>query len=347
MPHILGSAYILGADEHHLGAIYESESEELDKWHDSPGEISKHDWRDYLGDPHYARAYVDFFEDELVNYGYDWKKVVTQYLFEGKHPLINSVVAGLGHPLIHLGYAFELSSRDIAMEALGLAATQYNYFHKILDDPEMSKTSPFSSTSPLELLEKAHDDERFDALFQGDKSLTMEELFRHHKDLMLEYWNAWTLTEPKKQFEDSQHAAMLLLAGTQEPDAKSFSFYFVHALTSSHAVRILLPFVPPQFEVPLVRQWWLLVFGIYITQGRPEIGKENVSVCDVDGDNWHSLVELAISGKHSLDAHYVKGIRALKEAASTWGDDDEMYLKAAAKFAKQFDGWFTSTEELC
>jgi hypothetical protein len=29
----------------------------------------------------------------------------------------------------------------------------------------------------------------------------------------------------------------------------------------------------------------------------------------------------------------------MKEAASTWGDPDEWYLKAAVKFVDEFDGW--------
>ena len=37
---------------------------------------------------------MDFFEDELVKHGYDWKAVLNKYLFEGKEPLINNLVAG-------------------------------------------------------------------------------------------------------------------------------------------------------------------------------------------------------------------------------------------------------------
>lgn len=37
---------------------------------------------------------MDFFEDELVLNGYDWRKVLAEYLFAGKEPLINCVVAG-------------------------------------------------------------------------------------------------------------------------------------------------------------------------------------------------------------------------------------------------------------
>lgn len=93
-PHLLGSAYLLKADAAHLEKIYEKESEGLERWHDSPSEVSKHDWREYLGKREYQRAFVDFFEDELVEYGYDWRSVISKYMFDGKCPLINNVVAG-------------------------------------------------------------------------------------------------------------------------------------------------------------------------------------------------------------------------------------------------------------
>ena len=91
---ILGSAYLLSAPSSHLSAIYESETKELVPWRESPGEISTYDWRDYLSDGRYQRAYLDFFEDQVVLEGYDWKKVLNKYLFEGKEPLFNNLVAG-------------------------------------------------------------------------------------------------------------------------------------------------------------------------------------------------------------------------------------------------------------
>lgn len=45
----MGSAYILGANTNQLTKIYEEESKVLEPWSDSPGEISKDDWRDFLG----------------------------------------------------------------------------------------------------------------------------------------------------------------------------------------------------------------------------------------------------------------------------------------------------------
>lgn len=46
---ILGSAYILGATPEQLTHIYEVESHSLEPWRDAPGEITKDDWREFLG----------------------------------------------------------------------------------------------------------------------------------------------------------------------------------------------------------------------------------------------------------------------------------------------------------
>ena len=46
---ILGSAYLLKGSPAHLENIFEEEASTLAPWQDSPGEVSTHDWRDYLG----------------------------------------------------------------------------------------------------------------------------------------------------------------------------------------------------------------------------------------------------------------------------------------------------------
>jgi hypothetical protein len=95
MPHLLGSAYILGSNVDQLQAIYDEESRSLEPWPASPAEITDADWREYLGDKKYQRAYVDFFEDELaLKFEYNWSKVVEEYLFNGDQPLINGLIAG-------------------------------------------------------------------------------------------------------------------------------------------------------------------------------------------------------------------------------------------------------------
>lgn len=42
----------------------------------------------------YSRAFVDFFEDQLVLKGYSWQKVIEEYLYAGPKPLFNALICG-------------------------------------------------------------------------------------------------------------------------------------------------------------------------------------------------------------------------------------------------------------
>ncbi|TAQ91127.1 hypothetical protein B7494_g573 [Chlorociboria aeruginascens] len=319
MPHLLGSAYLLGASTQQLQNIYDVEAKELEAWKDSPGEISDVDWRDYLGDGRYQRAFVDFFEDELaLKHNYDWKSVADEYLFSGKEPLINGVVGGLGHPLIHLGYAYELSSKELAMEALAMASASYGFMHKYIDDFSYTKTSTYSTTSPLEILHRISADTRFDGLFPTRGVDNIAPLFEQHESLVLEHWNAWTITSPTEQFRLSQEAAIALLVSTVPPGTHAYDFFIVHLLTTSHAVRILLPLIPKKFHL------------------RPKLSDDAE---EKPTQGWKYVEDKAVNGPWSTDAHYVKALRAIREAAFTWGDVHERYLASAVKFADDFKGW--------
>lgn len=337
MPHHLGSAYLLGASTEQLRKVYDDEAKDLEEWTESPAEITSDDWRSFLGDRRYQRAYVDFFEDELaLKFAYSWKAVVEEYLFSGKEPLINGMIGGLAHPLIHLAYAYEVNSKEIAMEALAMGATCYNFLHKYLDDPSYSTGSTYSTTSPLEILHKIAGDKRLDGLFDGPGADNIEPLFKTHESVVLEHWNAWKITDPKEQFRQSQEAAIALLVSTVQPGTHAYDFFLVHVLTSSHAVRILLPLIPKKFHISLVRQWWLFAIIVYIIQLRPKIDDE---VVPSPGKQWSYVEDKAINGPWATDAHFVKAIRAIREAAFTWGDVHERYIAAAVKLADEFKGW--------
>ncbi|EKD16228.1 uncharacterized protein L3040_009532 [Drepanopeziza brunnea f. sp. 'multigermtubi'] len=346
IPHLLGSAYLLGADADQLNNIYDGESERLEEWKNSPAEVTEKDWREFLGDKRYQRAYVDFYEDEMaLKFDYDWKGVAREYLFSGNEPLINGIIGGLGHPLIHLAYAYELSSKEVGIEALAMSSCCYNYLHKYLDHPSYTIASTYSTTSPLEILHKIHTDTRFDGLFEDRGASNIEIIFSQHESLVLEHWNAWTIIDPNKQFRESQEAALALLVRTVEPGTHAYDFFMVHLLTTSHAVRVLLPLIPKKFHIGLVRQWWLLAIAVYIAQLRPKIS-EDIEGKPEAGKGWKYVEEMAVTGPWRSDPHYVKALRAMKEAAFTWGDVHERYLSTAVHFADDFKGWtgFGSTE---
>lgn len=98
-PHILASAYLLGATEVQLNHIYDKQIIELEPWKPSPAEVVDDDWEDFLGDRRYQRAYVDFFEERLaMRFSYDWKQELNHFLFLGDEPLVHGLIGGRAYP---------------------------------------------------------------------------------------------------------------------------------------------------------------------------------------------------------------------------------------------------------
>ncbi|KAG6005416.1 hypothetical protein E4U21_000196 [Claviceps maximensis] len=337
--HILSSAYLLGATPNQLHDIYEDQVKELEAWTPSPAELMDSDWMDFLGDARYQRAYIDYYEDQLaMEYAYDWKKLAEHFLFSSEKPLVHGLICGLGHPLIQLGYAYEVDSKEIATEALTLASVQQNFLYDYSSDASHVKKSPIASNSVLDLLFEMTKDEDLDSLPEDLEFRDLESIFKENEDVVMKYWNAWDLSDPVTAFKNSQRAAVALLVTAVDSTARDYNFFVVHLLTTSHAVRILLPFFPARHHKGLLQQWWLLVIAVYVIKGRPRLIPENVDT-DLHGRDWKYVQDKALTSSHSNDAHYVKAIRAMIELARTWGDDDEYYLRAAATFVDNFHGW--------
>lgn len=305
---------------------------------------------------------MDFFEDEMVHLSYDWKEVVAEYLFTGKEPMFDSIMASrtfqcsprkldltlhvlttclVGLPLIHLAYAFEMDSREIAMEALGLAATCHNDIYKSLEDPNHSKNeASYESKSIFAIIDLVREDKDLDGLFPTPGSDNLDTLFVSRNAVLLNHWKAWKIDNPIEQFRESQELAAALLVGTTAVDSTGhYDLFFALNLATSHAVRVMLPFIPPQFQISLLRQWWLVCVGIYVAQLRPEIKMDQIRNYDLNGKDWEWVAGKAINGEFSTNVYFVKTTRALKELASTWGDSDSFFLKAAVRFVTEFKRW--------
>jgi hypothetical protein len=286
---------------------------------------------------------VDFFEDQLVELGYDWRALLDEFLLSGKEPLINNLISGLAHPLIHLGYAHELASRTVAVEALALAACSHNDWHKYLDDPQYTKPAPQPSDSLFTILDRVASDKRFESLSGKAGSDGIDEIL--HNDLtaaaLLEHWNSWIVEKPTEQFAESQKLAVVLVAAAQHSHASKniHDFFLVHILTSSHAVRTLLPLLPAKWHVSLVRQWWLFLLLAYVAQSRPRTNIDQIKLVELEDRDWRYVSHSALKGDHRTDEHFVKALRCIQELSKTWGDPNQFYLKAAVKLADDFEGW--------
>ncbi|CAK7212179.1 hypothetical protein SBRCBS47491_001384 [Sporothrix bragantina] len=399
MAHALCSAYLLGATPEQLNKIYDAVAPRLVPWETSPAEIADVDWRDYLGDPAYQRAYVDFFEDVLAEHSvaYNWRTVVETYLLgqgrrqrgdddddnvmvEGdqvdqifssrvhssksqgdedddedadNHPLLHSLISGLGHPLIHLAYAYEMDSRVLAMEALGMSAVTYNpaFAKKFnLDELQYSVQAQvpdaLKGLSLQQLVDRVAKDKRFAAVGPGRMSAESVLLAPPSPEVgeaLLEYWHAWDLTggfdkNLTPRVREAQDVSVAMLIASVKPGTHSYNFFLCHVLTTSHAVRVLLPEIPAAMHASILRQWWLLTLAVYVSVGRPAVDPDNVPT-DRKGKGWSYVEQQALSSRWSTDAHFIKTIRSIKEATRTWGDVRDRYLNAIVWFVDDFEGW--------
>ncbi|KAM3527601.1 hypothetical protein MY4038_006261 [Beauveria bassiana] len=329
--HNLSTAYILGANENDLNTIYNEQIKDLEPWTPSPAEVIDEDWRDFLGNRNYQRAFVDYYEDKLAfKFAYDWKQEMRHVLTEGDEPLINCLIGAFGHPLEHLALACEINSRALAMEALSLTCIHYNELHKYLDEPSYTKPSTLPCSSLSQLISRLAKGGSSPVTVTADKHDSLESLFSQHQELILDYWNAWHIVDATKQFEELQQIAVALFASS---GLKSFSFLAAQILSASNSIRILLPYIPAEYHVSLLRQWWLLAIAVCLLTGRPEPNSANVQK-DASGRTWKHVIDKAINGPYLADASYMKAVRAIKEASSTWGDADNLYLRSALTFLK-------------
>ncbi|KAL3441845.1 hypothetical protein BJX65DRAFT_321979 [Aspergillus insuetus] len=348
LPHLLGSAYFLGASAQQVEELYEHEItmlREIDDTFIMGSALSTSNWTQFLGQKPYTVAYVQYFDRELERNNGDWKTLLREYLFPGPEPLINGFCGGLGHPFIHLAYAWELQSPAIATEALSLGCTENMQGHELLDayPPD---TSTYKTTSFADVIQRVHDDTRFDNLFLHEGITNIEALMQQRFQAVLEHWNAWDVSPGTalQQLENICDTSVLLAIATGDRERK-FDFYLVHTMTVAHALRVLWELFPDDTQrACILRQYALFVIMVYICQKKPQIHRSLIDTIDSvqldeEEDGWDRLVDRTLRHKWYKDSHFFKVVRAPKAFEETFGVKEDFYRKAAAKFEAEFDGW--------
>ncbi|KFZ03552.1 hypothetical protein V502_10855 [Pseudogymnoascus sp. VKM F-4520 (FW-2644)] len=288
--------------------------------------------------PLFTVAYVDFFDEEVKARHGDWGKVLEEYLYSGPNPLINGYTGGLGHPFIHLAYAYEFRSQEVATQALSQGCTEYNPLHHLLDHA-LHDNSTYKSTSLPEVIERVRADDRFGLLFGEPGIMNMDVLLeKSHLEVVLEHWNAWEVVDPVRQLEQCCDLAVLIALSNGNPEA-SFDFYNAHIMTVAHALRVLWHYFPPQRQVSILRQFALFAILNYVSQLRPAFGMEGIETVKVDGRDWGWVVDTALKHKWALDVHFFKVVRAPRVFEESYGRKDDFYLMAAIKYVTEFQGW--------
>jgi hypothetical protein len=253
-------------------------------------------------------------------------------------PPLTSVV---GHPFIHLAYAWELQSPEVATEALSLGCTEYLVAHGLLENSPPDN-STYKATSLADIIKRVHDDKRFDGIFEHQGITNIEALMQQRFDAVLEHWNAWAATDSVQQLENICDTSVLLAIATGDRERK-FDFYLAHTMTVAHALRVLWELFPPEQRACILKQYVLFVITVYICQLKPAVDFDMIDTVDSvslgERDDWDSIINSALRHKWFKDSHFFKVIRAPKAFEETFGTKHDFYRKASRKFLVEFDGW--------
>ena len=242
----------------------------------------------------------------------------------------------VGHPFIHLAYAYEFQSKEVATEALSLGCTEYDPTHRYLDHYPANNLT--CSLNPLaDIITSIQKDQRFSGYFEQPGYINVSNILSNQEGAILEHWNSWGVDDPAKRLEDCLDLAVLLAICTNS--SEQYDFFLAHVLTVGHALRVLMPHFPPEWQVSVIRQYGLYTILIYIAQLRPPFSKVDVELVDLKGRDWDWVKQKALTATWSVDSHCAKVIRALKVSAETWGEKNDFYCKAAVKFVTEFSDW--------
>lgn len=328
--HHLVSLHLLGATDEQLGKAYENMCKDLDPYQPSPEPITIDNWRQFLGNENFCQSYRDFFQDQLKSHGDDWQKRFWELLLDHpESPMINGLVCGLAHPLIHVGYAIEMNSLPIGIEALALTAVCYNYHHEIVDQLK-PPTTP--SKSVMKIFKEIHFDKNL-PIYEKPGVSNLRSTVKNCFDIVMSYYNQWKFdrNQPEKNIEELFDFSVYIFGATHKTNQIEFDFFLLHLLTSMHAIRTVYPHVKDEnlFEHILYQY---LYFGIviYISQLRPEINERLIDEYPME-KNWNYVIEKTLSTKLSDDAHAVKVVRVLRDAEQIYGSKNDFYLRTAVK----------------
>lgn len=243
----------------------------------------------------------------------------------------------VGHPLIHLGYAYELNSKETASEGLSLLCTDFSECSHLVDHPQ-PETATYHTGSLGDILEHVRKDSRFDDVAEHPGITNMGPVMEKCAAAVIAHWSAWEIKDPLQSFQQVCDLATVLAMTTNDA-ANEFDFYLIHLMTIAHALRVLWDRIPSDRQVPMLREYALFTIMVYICQQRPTFALEPIESINLDTRDWSWVRKTAADHPGRFDVHFFKVVRAPMAFRDTFGEKDNFYLKAAVKFLDQFKGW--------
>jgi Ca2+/Na+ antiporter len=144
----------------------------------------------------------------------------------------------------------------------------------------------------------------------------------------------------EKTIEELFDLAVYIYGATHKPNEIHFDFFFLHLVTSMHAIRIIYAHIhDQQIMENILLQFFYFAMVVYTSQLRPEINEDLINDYEIDEkkNNWDYVIDRTLNTKFINDSHGVKVIRALRDADKVYGNKNNFYLKTAVKTVDHVD----------
>ncbi len=249
-----------------------------------------------------------FFEAEITARGRDW--VLRTYL-----PLfLPGLSASAFHPMIRTAYALETG--DDAELGVALAFWAVSFGDLGRSQPSQRNELPWrAALAELSLVGRPIYEAmpKLDLIFQRLEHIAQDKGFSRTVDQVV-------IT----RLDALAEMSLALLAGSGD-------FTALHALTASHAFRVISPWIDD--TQPALDAHWRALAAAYISIGAPEppSPKDLEMLRQAAPDHWQDLAEAAIASK---DDHQIKLLYSAQEEAEAYGDAP-LYRAALAVYLQR------------
>lgn len=213
-------------------------------------------------------------------------------------------LGALFHAFIHVGYGAEFGIPGMVVEGLAMASVhEYEFLPSYLFEPNgttaveeattrlasLVLNTKKTSTAPPEL-EQSPKHHAFSILakIMQDSKFAPKEIKKHfknfdglmseHGDTIWRYAEQWTIDlskpgEIERKTEECIWTSTILysIGGWSKDRSFTADFFFMHLVTSSLFLPSLLPYLPQDLQVILLRGYFASTLGWWITRGFPRL----------------------------------------------------------------------------
>lgn len=245
-------------------------------------------------------------------------------------------MAGLLHPIIHLGFGIEFHQPAIIAEALAQAACHSNSIGKLFFAAEkVAKSGANQTKNIVQLLDEIHDDKAIrQAPRWSDTSKLFDGLLGRAGDRIIHYASQVTVhpDDLERKTAEMINVCALYTGGAQRNDkAVKFDFFYIHAVNSSifYSAFLKQEWMSDDIKVRLLEWKIRMDLALYASEKSPDIRLSTIRDYKPKmPSGWDEVMDRVCSLDD--DGHASKLIRALahaENACKPYEDDDAFRLK--------------------